>query len=394
LQSYPCAISLQKKMSYSMGHDVLGRVIEVVSGKTLDVFFQDELFKPLKMNNTGFFVPRHKASRLAALYGDRIRAERMAKFYGKDSECLPRGKHAFCRIDGNTPGQSNWIEGSHCKVLSGNGILGNNMGGLVSTLSDQARFHTMILNGGVLGCHRILQLSTVERWCFEDLLPLPGARGKRRRTGIPWSGWSALGERGLKRTKRDPKPLSDEYEEGEVAMGGVASTMWSVNPERDQMTLFFAQTLDGDAWRPDHSTSSGMQASSDNFVVAARATAGRDAAAAAARRKSFRSTVQPSTKKTGRCHTWRTTINAAATTPLRKKTLSTLLTRTPCKIKRCALAATRLHAHVSQSPGRGQLAERLATLQAAMAGVAASGSLPSKELPPEMSPEPTGKAQM
>ena len=56
--------------------------------------------------------------------------------------------------------------------------------------------------------------------CFQDLLPLPGVRGKRKRTGTSWSGWSALGERGMKRTKRDPKPLSDEYEEGEVAMWG------------------------------------------------------------------------------------------------------------------------------------------------------------------------------
>merc|ERR1711972_620408 len=149
--------------------------------------------------------------------------------------------------------------------------------------NDQARFFTMLLNGGVLGGRRILQAATVHKWCFQNLLPLPGALGKHRRTGTPWSGWSALGERGMKRTGRDPRPSSSEYEEGEVAMGGTAQTMWSINPVRDQVTLFFTQDLDRELWRPDSSTT--MKASPENFTAAARATAPRDAVSAARRRE-------------------------------------------------------------------------------------------------------------
>merc|ERR1712227_551258 len=107
-----------------------------------------------------------------------------------------------------------------------------------------------------------------------------------RRTGQPWSGWNVLGERGMKRTRRDPAPKSDEYEEGEVAMGGAANTIWSINPIRDTMTLFFTQALDSFLWRPDEAAGDGtFKCSPENFTVAARAIAPRDPATAAIRRE-------------------------------------------------------------------------------------------------------------
>ena len=53
---------------YGFSIDVLGRLVEVVSGQTLDQFFADRIFKPLRMDDTGFSVPSQKVSRLAALY--------------------------------------------------------------------------------------------------------------------------------------------------------------------------------------------------------------------------------------------------------------------------------------------------------------------------------------
>merc|ERR1719502_2455910 len=100
------------------------------------------------MRNTGFSLPRRKASRLAGLYCNRVRAQQMDQSDGVKGRKLPRRKRALCRIDGSLPSESNWITGRHCEVLSGNGILGRNRGGLVSTLSDQAQFFTMLLNGG------------------------------------------------------------------------------------------------------------------------------------------------------------------------------------------------------------------------------------------------------
>ena len=53
---------------YSLSIDVLGRLVEVVSGQALDVFFADRIFKPLRMDDTGFYVPQDKLNRLATLY--------------------------------------------------------------------------------------------------------------------------------------------------------------------------------------------------------------------------------------------------------------------------------------------------------------------------------------
>jgi len=293
LAQLPLRFQPGKTLKYAMGHDILARIIEIVSGMSLDSFLKKEIFEPLGMNDTSFFVPQQKASRLAALYGNRERAERMAKRFGKWPKVLPRGKHALCRIDGDKPSESNWFEGNQCKVLSGNGILGSNTGGLVSTLADQARFFTMLLNGGVLNKNRILKETTLQEWAFENLLPLPGSRGKHRRTGCGWTGWSALGERGMKRTKTDPKARFDDYEEGEVAMGGAANTYWSVNPVRDQVTLWFSQALDSDSWGGDRTTKAGVdKPSPDNFTAAARLVAPRRADEALARRKRLASEIQ------------------------------------------------------------------------------------------------------
>lgn len=227
--------------------------------------------------------------------------------FGPSPKPLPKiGSKAakgLCRIDGDKPSESNWFEGRQCKVMSGNGILGSNMGGLVSTLSDNALFFTMLLNGGVLNGRRILQEATMQEWGFSNLLPLPGSRGKIRRTGSGWTGWSALGERGMKRWKRDNEPNMDDYEDGEIAMGGCANTYWSINPVRDTVTLWFSQALDSDAWPGDYWTKKGIRkANACNFTVAARAVAPRNAAAAALRRKRLSSSSEavPAAKRSAK----------------------------------------------------------------------------------------------
>jgi len=287
-----------KKLEYSMGHDVLGRIIEVVSGKTLGAFLETEIFKPLGMRDTAFFVPRRKAMRLAGLYCDRSRAERVARVGGTYAMAAvpPKGQKLH-RIDGSMPAESNWIEGRQCTVSCSNGILGTNMGGLVSTLNDCARFFTTLSNGGILDGHRILQTSTVEELCFNNLLPLPTATGTRKRTSSTWAGWSAIGERGLKPTKLDPPKGSDEYEEGEVAMGGAAGTCWSVNPVRDTVQLHFTQALDSSMWRPDRKRGKSSSSSPENLTNALRSLFPRDEAAAARRRAALSSKGKGALKK-------------------------------------------------------------------------------------------------
>ena len=123
---------------YGMSMDVLGRVIEVVSGESLDHFLETRLFAPLGMTDTFFWVPDAKRSRIVTPYTreqDGLRPVRNPEVFG----------HAIVGGVGS--------RGSH--YLSG-GV------GLYSTATDYARFLTMLLDGGTLGRQRLLSPKTVQ----------------------------------------------------------------------------------------------------------------------------------------------------------------------------------------------------------------------------------------
>lgn len=123
---------------YGMSMDVLGRVIEVVSGEPLDHFLETRLFAPLGMTDTFFWVPDAKRSRIVTPYTrehDRLREVHNPEVFG----------HAIVGGLGS--------RGSH--YLSG-GV------GLYSTAADYARFLTMLLDGGTVGRERLLSPKTVQ----------------------------------------------------------------------------------------------------------------------------------------------------------------------------------------------------------------------------------------
>jgi len=109
---------------YSVGYDVLGRVIEVVSGQTFDQFLQSRLFAPLRMIDTGFHVPEDKLARLVA---------------------VPGAQPAPLTV-GDVAKPQTFFSGG---------------GGIVSTAPDFLRFCQMLLNGGELDGARILKPETV-----------------------------------------------------------------------------------------------------------------------------------------------------------------------------------------------------------------------------------------
>jgi CubicO group peptidase (beta-lactamase class C family) len=117
---------------YGYATDVLGRLVEVVSGKPLDQFIQERITGPLRMPDTSFFLPPEKANRLVNLYG------------------MENGKLTLKE----TAATSEFIHGPR-KLLSGGA-------GLLSTAPDYARFLQMLLNGGELEGVRLLSPKTVE----------------------------------------------------------------------------------------------------------------------------------------------------------------------------------------------------------------------------------------
>jgi CubicO group peptidase (beta-lactamase class C family) len=132
LGELPLAHQPGAKFTYSLSTDVLGRVIEVASGKDLDEFFRERIFKPLGMNDTSFDFPKAKADRAAVHYkADR---EKRLVAVGKD--------------DFTVAGSATYFSGG---------------AGLFSTASDYGRFLQMLLNGGELDGVRLLKAETVKQ---------------------------------------------------------------------------------------------------------------------------------------------------------------------------------------------------------------------------------------
>ncbi|EYF04633.1 serine hydrolase domain-containing protein [Chondromyces apiculatus] len=127
---------------YSLATDVLGRVIEVASGKSLPEFFYERLLKPLKMNDTHFRLPAENQDRLAAVYQPKE---------DQTIERLPAGK--------NERGGAIY---SASYPLDWNGKYYSGGAGLVSTVKDYARFAQALLNGGELEGVRVLKKETVD----------------------------------------------------------------------------------------------------------------------------------------------------------------------------------------------------------------------------------------
>ncbi len=120
--------------TYAMGLDVLGYLVEIVSGEPFDKYLQNHLFAPLGMNDTGFYLPAEKASRLVAV---------------QTPKGSGWGRFPTTFYDPDYP-----IKGSKSLFSGG--------GGLNSTAKDYATFLQMHLNGGELNGVRILSRTTAE----------------------------------------------------------------------------------------------------------------------------------------------------------------------------------------------------------------------------------------
>lgn len=252
LAAIPLRYEPGKMHDYSFATDILGRVVEVASGMSLGAYMQKELFGPLGMKDTAFSVPKSKAKRLAALYCGREQALKLSAEHatpgGWGAVTVPselsKKKAALCRIDGHTPAESQWIEGRQCPVESAAGLLGANMGGLVSTLEDFSRFMAMLANGGSLGPVQILKPETVA-WALQDHLPELITSGKQVKVHGRRFGWNCFGELGLPSKKAD-EPR--EFEPGETGWGGKACTEWMLNPPREVACIAFSQQMEHDLY--------------------------------------------------------------------------------------------------------------------------------------------------
>lgn len=136
LAKLPLSFSPGEKWQYGLNTDLLGCLIEVISGQTLEEFFHKNIFEPLGMKDTYFNVPEEKAKRLATVYTED----------GKGN--IINWSHTFRNIDPDYP-----LMKKH--YFSGGA-------GLSSTAFDYAIFMQMFLNGGIYNGRRILSKRSVE----------------------------------------------------------------------------------------------------------------------------------------------------------------------------------------------------------------------------------------
>jgi CubicO group peptidase (beta-lactamase class C family) len=198
--------------NYSVSTDVLGRIVEVLSGRTLDVFFRERIFEPLGMTDTGFNVLESEAARLAKLY-------------------IPRGPTKQAALLPTSPSAAT----TPPTFLSGGG-------GLFGTAGDYHRFTQMLLAGGQLEGNRLLGPRTLRLMTDNHL---PGGTelqsfGRRSLPDLlqPGNGFG-LGFAVV----IDPVAAKVPSSLGTYSWGGAASTFFYVDPVEEMTMVFLTQLL-------------------------------------------------------------------------------------------------------------------------------------------------------
>jgi len=204
-----------RSWQYSVATDVLGRVVEVVSGKPLDAFIKARIFDPLGMVDTGFHVPEAEQARLVAYYrGADVLDPMKPGLWRADDQPYPQAyRRPFPRLSGG--------------------------GGLVSTLPDMLALVRSLLPGPdtLLKPESIQQMMT-------NQLPAGQTIGFATLGPVPGKGFGLGGA-----VTFAPTPFDPPNSAGEFQWGGVAGTHWWICPQTNTAGVLMAQRQMG-FWNP------------------------------------------------------------------------------------------------------------------------------------------------
>jgi CubicO group peptidase (beta-lactamase class C family) len=205
LAPLPLLFNPGERFEYSLSVDVLGRLVEVVSGKPFDEFLRTRIFEPLGMKDTSFFPPDNKLDRLTTAY---------TYYDGKGLNRFPDAPIT----EGTFSYSADYPSKGPKKLFSGGA-------GLTSTAEDYARFCQMMLNGGKWGNTRLLSRKTVELMTHDQL----GKIGPEQAFGL------GFGVAGVK------TPLEELGTPGSYNWGGFFFTGFSVDPKEELIIVFMGQ---------------------------------------------------------------------------------------------------------------------------------------------------------
>jgi CubicO group peptidase (beta-lactamase class C family) len=203
LGGLPLMFQPGERWTYGLNTDLLGYLVEIWSGKSLDDFFRSRIFQPLGMNDTYFNVPAEKGKRLVYLY-----SEDSLGHLNKQTE------RAF-NLNVNYPLRNK-------TYFSGGG-------GLSSTIYDYAIFLQMLLNGGVYNGNRILSRNTVRMMTTNQIGDVNFGNNK---FGL---GFALVTEKSAGASPSNP---------GTFSWGGAFTTSYWADPKEKMIILFYRQVLD------------------------------------------------------------------------------------------------------------------------------------------------------
>jgi CubicO group peptidase (beta-lactamase class C family) len=192
-----------EKWTYGLNSDLLGCLVEVISGMTLNDFFRTRIFEPLGMKDTYFLVPQEKASKLVTLY----REDSTGKLIKPESKML------------------NGPVGPDYPLINSTYYSGG--AGLSSTIYDYAVFLQMLLNNGVYNGKRLLSRNSVRMMTMNQIGDV-AYRGDDK-FGL---GFQVITEKSSGRTPAQA---------GTYSWGGAFATSYWVDPKEKMVMLFYRQ---------------------------------------------------------------------------------------------------------------------------------------------------------
>lgn len=194
-----------ERFVYGYSTDILGAVVEVVSGMSLDEFLRTRIFEPLGMHDTHFYLPVEKRERLSVVYSA-----------GEDGL-------SPAPAPGGMVGQGAYVEGPRKSYSGGAGLL--------STARDYAHFLQMTLNGGELDGVRILSRKSIQLMTVNHVGNLLAAEAPGTGFGLGFQVVEDLGARG------EPGSV------GEYGWGGAYHSTYWVDPAEDLVIVYFSQLI-------------------------------------------------------------------------------------------------------------------------------------------------------
>ena len=208
MAALPMAEQPGTKFVYGYSTDILGVLVEKVSGKTLDAFLNERLIGPLGMRDTSFYLPPAKAGRLATVYA-------------ADPGGVRRNPDPAKWDGGGHVGQGHYLRGPRVAMSGGAGLL--------STAADYSRFLEMLRRGGELDRRRYLGRKTVELMVSDQLVDIPYEPGEG--FGLGFSLRTDLGKAG------EPGSV------GEFGWGGAYHSTYWVDPAERLTVVYMTQLL-------------------------------------------------------------------------------------------------------------------------------------------------------